>query len=153
VCLSEARRGHYLSRRPQSAPATRNGRCARSIGTYNLRFGCIGSPSLSIGTRRTVRALGVLGRQRFDRLAPGEKGRRCSGPQGIPSDRSEVASLAKKLPVGRLYATGRGPSKHGCRCGDRRHRLPPGVMPGCPTSAEQTSRLFYVFQPHQQWWG
>src|ERR1700737_1291505 len=30
------------------------------------------------------------------------------------------------------------PSKHGFHCGDRRYSLPPGVMPGCPTSAEQT---------------
>jgi hypothetical protein len=30
------------------------------------------------------------------------------------------------------------PSKHGFHCGDRRYSLSPGVMPGCPTSAEQT---------------
>src|SRR6266851_9718069 len=30
------------------------------------------------------------------------------------------------------------PSKHGFHCGDRRYSLSPGVMPGCPTSAEHT---------------
>src|ERR1700736_637491 len=37
-----------------------------------------------------------------------------------------------------LGAMEQHPSKHGCRCGDRRYSLSPGVTPGFPTSAEQT---------------
>jgi hypothetical protein len=44
--------------------------------------------------------------------------------------------------AGRTWAVagsrGQRPSKHGFHCGDRRYSLSLGVMPGCPTSAEQT---------------